>query len=154
MIHFSGQRNYLKIYWISIFEVTFSTNSKIKSCPCQQIYWSCMHIPDTNCLSLVGQMVLRFSVKVKRVHDSRADTVEILQTTCRQFHQNYTYKYFVRTSFFYVHVTRKSCQNATFVRIFRTFNVDEIDTCRQFHQHYTREFFLRMSFRLLFYVRK
>jgi len=31
-------------------------------------------------------------------------------------------------SFFYVHVTRKSCQNATFVRIFRTFNVDEIDT--------------------------
>ncbi len=45
-----------------------------------------------------------------------------------QFHQRYTYKYFIRTSFFYVHVTRKSCQNATFVQFFCTFNVDEIDT--------------------------
>jgi len=26
---------------------------------------------------------------------------------CRQFHQHFTYKFFVRTLFFYVHVTRK-----------------------------------------------
>ncbi len=30
--------------------------------------------------------------------------------------------------FFYVHVTRKSCRNVTFVQKIRTFNVDEIDT--------------------------
>jgi len=33
--------------------------------------------------------------------------------------------------FFYVHVTRKSCQNATFVQKICTFNVDEIDSCKQ-----------------------
>jgi len=32
-----------------------------------------------------------------------------------------------RTSFFYVHVTRKSCQNVTFVQKILTFNIDEID---------------------------
>jgi len=43
------------------------------------------------------------------------------------FHQHFTYEFFVRTSFFYVHVTRKSCWNTTFVRKICTFNVDEID---------------------------
>jgi len=46
-----------------------------------------------------------------------------------QFHQHFMYQFFVRTSFFYVHVTRKSCQNVTFVQKICTFNVDEID-CR------------------------
>jgi len=44
-----------------------------------------------------------------------------------QFHQHFTYKFFVQISFFYVHVTRKSCQNATFVWKICTFNVDKID---------------------------
>jgi len=35
-----------------------------------------------------------------------------------QFHQHFTYKFFVRTLFFYVHVTRKSCQNTTFFEKF------------------------------------
>jgi len=55
---------------------------------------------------------------------------------CRcQFHQHFTYPFFVRTSFFYVHVTRKSFQNATFVRKIRRFKVDEIDHrwCRNDH---------------------
>ncbi len=30
---------------------------------------------------------------------------------CSQFHQRYMYEFFVRTSFFYVHVTRESCRN-------------------------------------------
>jgi len=37
------------------------------------------------------------------------------------------YEFFVWTSFFYVHVTRKSCRNVTFVQKNCTFNVDEID---------------------------
>jgi len=36
-------------------------------------------------------------------------------------------EFFVRRLFFYVYVTRKSCQNATFVPKIHTFNVDEID---------------------------
>jgi len=44
-----------------------------------------------------------------------------------QFHQHFMYKFFVQMSFFYVHVTRKSCQNLTFVQKIRMFNVDEID---------------------------
>jgi len=44
-----------------------------------------------------------------------------------QFQQHFTYEFFVRTSFFYVHVTRKSCQNVMFVRKICTFNLDEID---------------------------
>jgi len=48
-----------------------------------------------------------------------------------QFHQHFTYEFFVPTSFFYVHVTRKSCRNATIVRKICTYNVDEIDyRCR------------------------
>ncbi len=39
---------------------------------------------------------------------------------------NFLYKHHFG-SFFYVHVTRKSCQNTTFVRKIHTFNVDEID---------------------------
>jgi hypothetical protein len=49
-----------------------------------------------------------------------------ISTGC-QFHQHFMYNFFVRTSFFYIHITRKSCRNATFVRKIRTFNVDEID---------------------------
>jgi hypothetical protein len=48
--------------------------------------------------------------------------------TWSQFHQRYMYKSVVQTSFFYVHVTRKSCRNATLVQKTCAFNVDEIDT--------------------------
>jgi hypothetical protein len=47
-----------------------------------------------------------------------------------QFHQPFTYKFFGRTLFFYIHVTRKSCQNATFVQKICTFKSDEIDSNR------------------------
>jgi len=53
-----------------------------------------------------------------------------------QFHQHFMYKFFVRTSFFYVHVTRKSCQNATFVRKICTFHFDEIDYRQTFISTY------------------
>jgi len=49
-----------------------------------------------------------------------------LSSRC-QFHQHFTYEFFVRTSFFYIHVSRKSCQNVMFVPKICTFNVDEID---------------------------
>ncbi len=49
------------------------------------------------------------------------------QTSRCQFHQHFRYEIFVLTSFFYVHETRKSCQNAKFVQKIHTFNVDEID---------------------------
>jgi len=38
------------------------------------------------------------------------------------------YKFFVRMSFFYVHVTREKLPKRRFVRKIRTFNVDDIDT--------------------------
>ncbi len=45
--------------------------------------------------------------------------LKILRSIPRcQFHQHFTYEFFVRRSFFYVHVTRKSCQNTTFVQKF------------------------------------
>jgi len=56
--------------------------------------------------------------------------------TSRQFHQHFTYKFFVLTSFRQlfprtrtrnVHVTRKKAAKMTFVQKTRTFNVDEID---------------------------
>jgi len=37
-------------------------------------------------------------------------------STFRQFHQHFTYEFFVRTSFYYVHVTRKKAAKMTFVR--------------------------------------
>jgi len=52
-----------------------------------------------------------------------------------QFHQRKTREFFVRTSFLYVRVTRKSRQNVTFVRKTRAKNVNEIDGRCQFHQH-------------------
>jgi len=58
----------------------------------------------------------------------------------RRFHQHFMYKFFLRTSFFYVHVTRKSCQNVMFVQKICTFNIDEIDYRCQFYQHYKNSF--------------
>jgi len=45
----------------------------------------------------------------------------------RRFQQHFTYEFFVRTSFFYVHVTREMLPKQCFVRKIRTYNVDEID---------------------------
>ena len=57
---------------------------------------------------------------------TRAFYVDEIDSRC-QFHQHIMCEYFVRTLIFYVHVTRKSCQNVTFVLKIRTFNIDEID---------------------------
>jgi len=79
---------------------------------------------------------LSFLAMVWYDFDSRK-TVKNRTSRC-QFHQHFMYEFFVRTSFFYVHVTR----NVTFVRKIRTFNVDEIDyrthfgTVRTAFHHY------------------
>jgi len=76
-----------------------------------------------------GEMsVIKLAYKFPKEFDFLARGVLEMKGESRcQFHQHFTYKFFVQSSFFYTHVTRKSCQNATCVRNIRTFNVDEID---------------------------
>ncbi len=45
-----------------------------------------------------------------------------------QFRQCSTYGFYVQTSFFYAHVTRKICAEMMFVQKTRAFNDDEIDS--------------------------
>jgi len=66
-----------------------------------------------------------------------------------QFHQQWTYKFFVQTLFWqlfssYMYIVKDA--EMTFVQKFWTFNIDEIDTSRQFHQHFLCAFFVIMSF--------
>jgi len=51
--------------------------------------------------------------------------------------------FFVRMSFFYVHVTREKQLKRRFVQNFFAFNADEIDTYHQFHQRFTQAFFVQ-----------
>jgi len=58
-----------------------------------------------------------------------------------QFHQHFTYEFFVQIFWQSQNVTRKM----TFVRKICLFNVNEIDGRCQFHQHFTSSFCARKS---------
>ncbi len=90
------------------------------------------------------------SFAVFYVSDTLCATLSSQFPSLSQFHQHFTYKFFVRTSFFYVHVTRKSCQNATFVWKICMFNVDEIYYLSQFHQNFKCKFCIQKQIEQLF----
>jgi len=78
-------------------------------------------------------------------------------TRC-QFHQHYKRHF---GSFFYVHVTRKSCQNETFVQKLRAYNVDGIDGIggtknwlEHTHQHQTHTCSIQVLLTALIFVQK
>ncbi len=56
-----------------------------------------------------------------------------------QFHQHFTYKFFIQTSFFYIHVTREKLPKRHLYENC-VHNVDEIDTWGRFYQRSTAAF--------------
>ncbi len=49
---------------------------------------------------------------------------KVSRIICRQFHQRFSYEFFVGMLFFYVHVTREKLPKQRFVRKMRVYNVD------------------------------
>jgi len=116
---------------------------------------------DVNIVDLYGRTPLHFVARMKQIvinFEIQVDyeveeVIKCIETLIEkganinardvtgrcQFHQRFTHEFFVQTSFFYVHVTRKSCQNATFVQKMHTKNVDEIDRRTPLHEAETIE---------------